>query len=67
MYLCKCGRFKSSQPYKSNVTKDWICAGCADRGVKPRPIGLEREYAASIEKSVRIGIKIRKAGKKSPS
>jgi hypothetical protein len=36
IYLCKCGARKSGQPYKSAVTKAWICEKCASRG-SPRP------------------------------
>lgn len=38
MYLCKCGNFKSAQPFKSAVTKDWICDKCANRQPTPKPI-----------------------------
>lgn len=31
IYLCKCGARKSGQPYKSAVTRDWICESCANR------------------------------------
>ena len=31
IYLCKCGARKSGQPYKSAVTKDWICEKCSGR------------------------------------
>lgn len=31
MLRCKCGEIKSTQPWNSAVTKDWICDRCRSK------------------------------------
>lgn len=32
MGLCKCGAFKSMAPYRSSITRAWMCDKCAGKG-----------------------------------
>lgn len=65
MYVCSCGNRKSGSPYKSAMTKAWMCADCRLMEIQRQQVAERTQYSLKIKLSqLVLGVRSPMAGDK---